>query len=135
MDDVIDGWPTCKPEIPFLFPVISIHETSNPSVNFFASPNDGESVPGVGKFPERCANASSILSAPNLRSNLVATVSYPNRPSNCISPRNTRFEFDNSCSSNSLILTVSGLFALIRGRFLLSTNSFGFENDLISHFS
>ena len=85
--------------------------------------------------PERCENASNILSAPNLRSNLVATVSYPNRPSNCTSPRNTRFEFDNSCSSNSLMLTVSGLFAFICGRFSLSTNNFGFEKDLISHFS
>ena len=48
MEDVFVGCPTCKPEIPFLFAVISMHDTSNPSVNFFASLIDGESLPVFG---------------------------------------------------------------------------------------
>ena len=75
MDEVLDGWPTCKPEIPFLFAESSIQDTSNVSTNFFASFIEGESVPGFGVSPERCENASSIFSVPNLRSNLVAIVS------------------------------------------------------------
>ena len=72
-----------------------MQDISNPSMNFFASLIDGESVPGHGISPERCENASNMLSEPNFLSSLVATVSYPNSPSNCISPRNTRLEFDN----------------------------------------
>ena len=47
MKDVFVGCPTCKPEIPFLFAVSSIHETSNVSVNDFASFIEGESLPGL----------------------------------------------------------------------------------------
>ena len=47
MDDVFEGCPTCNPEIP-LFAVSSMHDTSNPSANFFASFIEGVSVPGFG---------------------------------------------------------------------------------------
>ena len=43
MEDVFEGCPTCNPEIPFLFGVISIHNRSNVSANFFASFSEEES--------------------------------------------------------------------------------------------
>ncbi len=119
--------------IPWEFAIISIPWISKLSENFFASWRLSGYCPGTGRLPCLFAYAESIDSKPNFLIRRVEIVSYPKRPSNSISPRNTRFELGFSKFSNSLIELPSGSPALTWLRIFLSVRIFGKGFDFCSH--